>query len=83
MFIIRGTKGRSKILEYGRFKCPSCKIEATYYFLEMRKYFTFFWIPLFPINDGVNHIECQECSTPFNPSFFQKSVPETSNNQNE
>jgi len=77
MIIVWGTKGITKTLESGEFKCPICYVNGQYEYKEIRKYFTFFWIPIFSYGKHIDFVECQECKTPLNPEFFKKLNPET------
>jgi hypothetical protein len=70
LFLVWGYRRISKTIHKGVLQCPLCKIETPYEFKIARKYFTLFWLPLFPYGKSVEYVECQRCDTPFNPEFF-------------
>ena len=71
MILIWGTKGRVNTLKQGYFLCPLCNITCACELQEMRRWFTFFWLPIFPFGKRISYLECQECSTAFNPEYFR------------
>lgn len=72
MFFIWGTKGVAESIEEGHLDCPMCKVITKYELKAIRRWFTFFWIPLIPLGTKGKYLECQNCFTAFNPEFFQK-----------
>lgn len=78
-FIVWGRKGIVKVKSSGIFQCPLCNLQTSYELKEIRKYFTLFWIPLFPYGESIEYLECKRCKTSFNPDFFDISR-ETENN---
>ena len=66
MFIIFGTTTRIIKENSGHFVCPECEILRPYWLKILQSWFTFFFIPLFPVGEKKNkHIECQDCSSTF------------------
>lgn len=66
--IITGLKTRAKVLADGMFVCPVCKQAECYLQVAYSRWFTFFFIPLFPIRQLGEHVECQNCHSRFEPS---------------
>jgi len=59
--IIYGTRGITSTLERGRFYCPSCGPKCSYCHRQVRRYFTLYFIPIIPLDQLGNYIECQSC----------------------
>ena len=66
MILIWGTRGRRKAIETGEFYCPECGKRESFSLMEVRLWFTFFFIPIFPIKKLGRYIECQACKSTFN-----------------
>ena len=69
-FVVWGRKGVVNVVSSGKFQCPMCNLQRAYELKEIRKYFTLFWIPLFPYGESIEYLECQCCKTAFDPQFF-------------
>ncbi len=59
--IIWGTKGVQDTLGGGQFFCPGCRDDRPYTHQKMSRYFTLFFIPLFPVSEVGRYIECDYC----------------------
>ena len=59
--IIWGTRGREIEVTTGQFNCPKCQTVRPYKHKRVARYFTLFFIPLFPIQKLGDFIECQAC----------------------
>lgn len=65
-FIIWGFKIRYKLLDKGGFFCPQCGGDRPYEHRQGRKWFTLYYIPLFPVGGAVNeHVRCDVCQGMF------------------
>jgi hypothetical protein len=64
--IIWGTCGREKIVGNEEFFCPRCQSEAVAEHVRVKRYFTLYFIPLFPISTVGEYIRCEECAGTFN-----------------
>ena len=71
MFIVFGSKSRAKKIGEGRFFCPKCRTEATYQHHRISRYFTLYFIPLFPISTLGEYVECTGCHAQFGPHVLQ------------
>ncbi|MBW3015751.1 zinc ribbon domain-containing protein [Candidatus Woesearchaeota archaeon] len=58
--IIWGTKTKTKHLGNVKRRCSECKSETFHSFVKAQKYFTLYFIPLFPINTKVL-MHCNGC----------------------
>jgi hypothetical protein len=59
MFIIWGTRSRRKEVGTGRFYCPTCRRMQTYKRQRVTRCFSLYFIPLFPVGEGGEIVECQ------------------------
>lgn len=63
--IIWGTKCSPTTVQQGNFFCPICFDTQAYHQDRVRKLFTLYFIPLFPIENLAEYIECQNCKGTF------------------
>jgi HEAT repeat protein len=80
-FIIVGVGVQYSDLEEGEFECPRCGPDRVYLLKQGTRYFTLFFIPLVPIEDMDEIVECQACRGRFRPAVLVKkgdasAVPE-------
>lgn len=68
-FIIWGSKGVTSTKTSGDFHCPRCG-KAAYDHKEVKRFFTLYWIPLFPINTLGEYIECGTCAETFDTAVL-------------
>lgn len=63
MFIVWGTKGMEKILGNSQrsYQCQHCNNVSNYKIFRRRKWFTLFWIPIFPYSSQY-FIACPICN---------------------
>ncbi len=61
--IVYGYKGRETEIGKGQFFCPNCKKIRQYRKIRISRYFTLFYIPLFPYKTLAEYIECGGCFT--------------------
>lgn len=69
--IIWGSKGRKIIGKTGHFFCPACKADQPYKPVKWSKYFTLYFIPIFPMETLSEYIHCEGCNGDFNPIVLQ------------
>lgn len=67
MILIWGFKARFKKLSGGEFHCPHEGVDRPYALVAVRKWFTFFWIPLIPLKELGEHVECGTCGSTYDP----------------
>lgn len=63
MFIIWGTRGMEKILGYTgqKYQCGHCNNVSQYKVFRRQKWFTLFWIPIFPFSSEY-YVCCPICN---------------------
>ncbi len=63
--IIWGSKGRTSTIKSGDFYCPDCSDYKAYNHQKVRRWFTLYFIPVFPLSDLGEYIECSECKSTY------------------
>lgn len=59
--IIWGTRGITSSLAKGFFNCPKCDQQRSYDHKKVRRFFTLYFIPLIPLENLGEYVECQFC----------------------
>lgn len=67
--IIFGWRGRSSIEQTGLFDCPVCKAKTQFVVSRSRPWFTLFFIPIFPVGQGIRAKICASCGTILDPNY--------------
>jgi uncharacterized tellurite resistance protein B-like protein len=70
MFLIFGTRGVRSTQHRGRFFCPSCGRDTAYNHISVRRFFTLFFIPVIPLDQVGEYVECQRCNGTFRPEVL-------------
>lgn len=68
-FIIWGSKGVTSNVANGDFHCPNCGT-SPYTHKRVQRYFTLYWIPLFPLNTLGEYVECELCAQGYDPEIL-------------
>lgn len=72
--IIFGARPRVTTLDNGTFICPNCSEsssqERRYEHKRSRDFFTLYFVPVIPLGNGQEYIECQHCGVVFEPSVL-------------
>lgn len=55
----------------GVFHCPRCGGDRRYRLKVGRRWFTLFFLPVIPLNEGGRVVQCQTCRTRFDPEVLQ------------
>ncbi|MDX1991622.1 MAG: zinc-ribbon domain-containing protein [bacterium] len=76
--IIFGTRARFKTVGEGQFFCPHCQTTRNYERKQGKNYFAVYFIPLIPMGDIGEFIECQTCHRTY-ASDVLKFKPSTPN----
>ena len=75
-FIIWGTKGVTSTLEEGEFYCPRCDADGSRYHLKgVQRWFTLYFIGLFPVGGTTKHVECDHCGGTFKEAVLDLKPP--------
>ena len=69
--IIFGTRGVAKSLAGGSFHCPTCGDGSPYKHKRMRRFFTLYFIPVIPLNQLGEYVECQRCKGTYHLEVLQ------------
>jgi DnaJ-domain-containing protein 1 len=59
--IIWGSRGVTSSIAKGSFHCPKCDQPRSYEHKKVRRFFTLYFIPLFPMANLGDYVECQTC----------------------
>jgi hypothetical protein len=66
MILIAGLRVRAKAMATGEFFCSRCGADRSYVLQQLRRWFTFFFIPLFPVGRVLGEqVRCTTCGTYF------------------
>lgn len=72
MFIVFGVRTRASKVSEGEFFCPKCGADRRYLLQRLRRWFTLFFLPIFPISSALGEqVKCQTCATSFRPEVLQ------------
>ncbi|MBN1966833.1 MAG: zinc ribbon domain-containing protein [Anaerolineae bacterium] len=74
--IIFGTRPRGKTIDSGEFYCPHCRALRRYELKESRPYFTLYFLPVFPVGEARQYVQCETCGTAFTPDILKTAPPE-------
>jgi hypothetical protein len=72
--IIYGYKHRENQLGTGHFHCFSCQVQRPYRHKKVVRYFTLFFIPLFPLGTLSEYVECQVCGRTYAPGILSEAT---------
>ena len=68
--IIWGTRGVRFCSQRGEFYCPICQSTKSYAKKRVRKFFTLYFIPIIPLNNLGEYVECGTCENTFKPEVL-------------
>jgi len=63
--IIWGSKAKQKHVASGSFFCPQCRADSSYSHIRLSRYFTLYFVPLFPMETLGEAIRCARCAVDF------------------
>jgi uncharacterized tellurite resistance protein B-like protein len=63
--IIYGTRTIGRTVNSGAFFCPLCKTQRPYSQIVNKRYFTLYFIPLFPVYTQGDYVQCSGCGEGF------------------
>jgi hypothetical protein len=73
--IIFGARPRMKTIGKGSFYCPKCQAICQYELKQGKNYFTLYFVPIFPIGDLGEFVECQTCHLTFQSEVLKLKAP--------
>lgn len=71
--IIFGTRGVKSTKSEGDFSCPQCASTQHYKHKKVTNFFTLYFIPLIPLGNAGEYVECQSCRGTFVPRVLDYS----------
>ncbi len=74
--IIFGTRNKFKTVGTGQFYCPHCQMQRTYEKKQAKRYFALYFVPLIPMGDIGEFVECTTCHTTYNVEVLKAKAPE-------
>lgn len=69
-FIIFGTRGVNMTKDKGSMYCPRCGPNSNYKLINVRRFFTLYFIPLIPLDKLGEFVECQGCKGSYDPEIL-------------
>lgn len=72
--IIFGTKAKTQTLRTGKFMCPRCQQERAYSYKKAKRYFSIYFIPIIPLDDMGEFVECDTCGMTYAPEVLSMRV---------
>ena len=79
--LVYGYKGKQIEVGRGQFFCSRCKKIRQYRKLRISRYFTLFFIPLFPYKTLAEYVECQGCFSGFKLEMLDSQNIDTSESE--
>ena len=77
MIVIFGFRVRLKTIAEGTFFCPRCGADRSYLLQQARRWFTLFFIPIFPTSKPLgDQVQCTTCHTNFRPEVLDVPTSE-------
>jgi uncharacterized tellurite resistance protein B-like protein len=68
--IIFGTQPSTSTVSSGTFFCPECQSESSYRQRRVNQNFSLFFVPVLPLSEVAQYIECQRCGGTFKPEVL-------------
>lgn len=69
--IIWGSKAKEAQIATGTFFCPHCMVDVGYSHMRVSRYFTLYFIPLFPTSTLGEYVRCNGCRGEMIPAVIQ------------
>ena len=70
MLLVFGVRYLYSLVATGTFHCPVCDVDRGYRLREPRSWVHVFWIPLVPLRQGAEIVECDVCRSRFEESVL-------------
>jgi hypothetical protein len=71
LMIIWGSKGKESTIGTGQFFCPRCQRTVDFQHQRVQRYFTLYFIPLFPTATLGEYIACRSCGGKYKPEVLR------------
>ena len=72
--LIFGTRAVTRTLQRGTFNCPTCDSTQNFELKTAKKHGHLYFIPLLPMGDSVEYVECAECKETFRTEVLRASA---------
>lgn len=76
MIIVWGSRTLTLTIGDGSFICPKCRTPHKFRHRLHKRFFTLYYIPIFPIGDGPDFVECAHCQGTFRPELLRYPAAE-------
>ncbi len=73
--IIFGTRNRFTTVESGEFYCPNCQQKCPYEWKRGKRYFALYFVPLIPMDNLGEFVECGHCHQLFSVDILKQKMP--------
>jgi len=77
--IIFGTRVRRETIGVKPFYCPTCHTDGACTHEEAKRWFTLFFIPIFPMDKVGEMVTCHACGTQYHPDVLAKFAEKRKN----
>jgi tellurite resistance protein len=81
MLLIWGFRALNKTLAEGEFFCPQCGGDRPYRHRRARRWFTLFFIPVIPLRELGEYVECRTCGAGYDPGILAMPTTATVGDQ--
>jgi len=71
MIFIWGSKGRIKTIGSGTFNCPNCQGPRQYEHKKAQRWFTLYFVPVFPMSTLGESVTCNACNNSYVPAVLE------------
>ncbi len=71
--IIWGSKAKEHFVGDSVFFCPNCRLDSGCRHIRISRYFTLYFIPLFPMAMLAEFVRCNNCQSNFKPDIIRLS----------
>jgi hypothetical protein len=72
MIFLFGETIKSSVVKEGSFDCPVCQCQRAYSDILEKGYFTFMFIPTFPISVHAEYRKCHQCKNTYDNQFLEQ-----------
>jgi len=70
VFFIAGLTTRVKAVDVGSFQCPHEQAARRYQHLRQRRWLTLFFVPVLPIGQAREWVQCEGCGGAYEPGLL-------------
>ncbi len=73
--IIFGMRGITRTHAKGVFNCPGCRSSQNYGHKKVRRFFTLYFIPVIPLKELGEYVECESCKDTYHTRVLMHTSP--------